>query len=136
MIRKELFPLLYLPCYVTFRFTDILRSLVSQPIMWLYDYHLGFTNATVIQKRNPHDYLKDFVSEIPAYKHTEEVVHLVSKVVSPSETIESNLYNAYVALEKKNIVNEKELQTLEAWLMDVKNLQQGFPESKASGITF
>ncbi|MEM6316942.1 MAG: hypothetical protein AAF960_04690, partial [Bacteroidota bacterium] len=44
---KELFPLLYLPSYVTFRFTDILRGLIAQPIMWLYDFQLGFTNATV-----------------------------------------------------------------------------------------
>jgi hypothetical protein len=36
IVRKELFPLLYLPTYVTFRFTDILRGLVAQPIMWLY----------------------------------------------------------------------------------------------------
>jgi len=64
-IRKELFPLLYLPTYVTFRFTDILRGLVAQPIMWLYDFQLGFTNATVVQKRNAHDFMKDFESEIP-----------------------------------------------------------------------
>ncbi|MEJ7663681.1 MAG: hypothetical protein WKG07_31160 [Hymenobacter sp.] len=60
MIRRELFPLLYLPAYVTFRFTDILRGLVAQPIMWAHGYRLGFTEATVIQVRNPHDYVKDF----------------------------------------------------------------------------
>lgn len=48
--RKELFALLYLPSTVTFRFTDILRGLIAQPIMWLYDYKLGVTNATVVQK--------------------------------------------------------------------------------------
>ena len=32
--RRELFPLLYLPALVTFRFTDILRGLVAQPVMW------------------------------------------------------------------------------------------------------
>src|ERR1035437_2121049 len=42
--RKELFPLLYLPTTVNFRFTDILRGFVAQPIMWLYDYFLGFTD--------------------------------------------------------------------------------------------
>ena len=43
LIRKELFALLYLPTYVTFRFTDILRGLVAQPIMWAAGYALGFT---------------------------------------------------------------------------------------------
>ena len=69
IIRKELFVLMYLPTYVTFRFTDILRGLVAQPIMWLYGYQLGFVNATVVQKRNPHDYMKDFISEIPMYEY-------------------------------------------------------------------
>ena len=64
--RKELFPLLYLPAYVTFRFTDILRGLIAQPIMWLYDYHLGYSGATVTQKRNAHDYFEDFQSMLRA----------------------------------------------------------------------
>lgn len=122
MIRKELFSLLYLPSYVTFRFTDILRSLVAQPIMWLYDYHLGFTNATVVQKRNPHDYMKDFISEIPMYEQSEKVFSLVSKAISASETIGVNLYNSYKSLLKENIVIEKELITLEAWLKDIKTV--------------
>lgn len=53
MFAKNLFPLMYLPCLVTFRFTDILRGLIAQPIMWLDHYNLGFTNATVIQKKTP-----------------------------------------------------------------------------------
>ena len=121
IIRKELFPLMYLPTYVTFRFTDILRGLVAQPIMWLYGYQLGFINATVTQKRNPHDYMKDFVSEIPMYQHCEKITELVSNSISKSESIETNLYNAYKALLIENIVCKKEMITLKAWLKDLKN---------------
>ena len=120
MIRKELFPLLYLPTYVTFRFTDILRGLVAQPIMWLYKYQLGFTNATVVQKRNPHDYMKDFVSEFPMYQNCEKVIGLVSNAISGSQNIQTNLYNAYAALLKENIVCSNEMTTLEAWLQDME----------------
>jgi hypothetical protein len=119
-IRKQLFSLLYLPTYVTFRFTDILRGLVAQPIMWLYDYHLGFTNATVVQKRNIHDFMKDFESEIPMYLHSEKIVELVSQVISKNQSIEDNLYNAYLSLRRKDIVNDQEIETLEAWLDDYK----------------
>jgi hypothetical protein len=119
LIRKELFSLLYLPTSVTFRFTDILRGLVAQPIMWLYDYLLGFTNATVIQKRNPHNYMNDFISEIPMYQHIEQVVELVSNSISRDKSIEDNLYNAYGALLKQNIVNDNEMKTLDAWLQDI-----------------
>lgn len=122
MIRKELFPLMYLPTYVTFRFTDILRGLIAQPIMWLYGYQLGFTNATVVQKRNPHDYMKDFISEIPMYQHGEKVIEVVSNAISESESIENNLYKAYMALLKEDIVCEKELITLQAWLADLDSV--------------
>lgn len=124
IIRKELFVLMYLPTYVTFRFTDILRGLVAQPIMWLYGYQLGFVNATVVQKRNPHDYMKDFISEIPMYEYCENVIELVSNSISKSESIETNLYNAYNSLLKEGIVCEMELKVLETWLLDIKSINE------------
>lgn len=123
IIRKELFALMYLPTYVTFRFTDILRGLIAQPIMWLYDYQLGFVNATVLQKRNPHDYMKDFLSEIPMYEHTYKVLELVLSSISKFESIETNLYNAYKSLLQANIVCKEEMITLEAWLNDLKRIK-------------
>ena len=120
MIRKELFALMYLPTYVTFRYTDILRGLVAQPLMWLYNYQLGFTNANVVQKRNPHDYMKDFISEIPMYETGEAVIEIVSGAVSASNSLEDNLHNAYRALLNKKIVIDKEMTTLEAWLKDIQ----------------
>ncbi len=119
--RKELFPLLYLPVSVNFRFTDILRGLIAQPIMWLYDYHLGFTNATVIQKRNPHDYQEDFISEIPMYQYSGQINSIVDAVISGENSIAANLRNVYHALREKNIVSGLELTTLEAWLADLQN---------------
>lgn len=121
IIRKELFPLMYLPTFVTFRFTDILRGLVAQPIMWLYGYQLGFNNATVIQKRNPHDYMKDFISEIPMYQHCERVIEVVSNSIKASDDIGANLYNAYRSLLTEDIVCAREMLTLEAWLKDLEH---------------
>jgi hypothetical protein len=118
-IINELFSLLYLPCHVTFRFTDILRGIIAQPIMWAAGYYLGFTDATVIQKRNPHDYFEDFISEIPMYNYVEKVVELVSGVVKVTNNIQDNLFNAYTQLEKNNIVSSKELKLLECWLFDM-----------------
>ena len=119
MFRKELFPLLYLPAHVTFRFTDILRGLVAQPIMWAAGYRLGFTDATVIQKRNPHDYMKDFASEIPCYLNCEEAVNIAMDAVKKTRSVPDNLYSVYRALGKNNIVEERELRLLELWLKDI-----------------
>ena len=117
-IRKELFPLLYLPVNVSFRFTDILRGLVAQPIMWLHGFHLGFTSATVVQKRNPHDYFNDFLSEIPMYQHCEKVVETVEKSILVNRTLSDNLYEAYRGLLNLNIVPLEEMSILQAWLAE------------------
>jgi pyridoxal biosynthesis lyase PdxS len=111
-----------MPVFVTFRFTDILRGLVAQPIMAAHGYQLGFIGATVIQKRNPHDYMKDFISEIPVYEHSRRVIEIVSEVVSPIQTIKCNLLAAYGELYRKGIVLEKELAALDAWLSDLEKI--------------
>jgi hypothetical protein len=117
--RKELFPLLYIPATVTFRFTDILRGYVAQPIMWLNNYSLGFTGATVLQERNPHNYLKDFKSEIPCYLQGEEVLEIVSKHISSSLSISDNLRIAYEELYKHGIVEKKEMSLVSSWIKDL-----------------
>ncbi len=121
-VRSELFPLLYLPAYVTFRFTDILRGLVAQPIMWAHGYRLGFTGATVIQVRNPHDYVKDFESEIPCYLHPNRVIATVSRAISPANTVGENLRRAYAELARENIVTAQEVELLDLWLADLAAL--------------
>ncbi len=117
--RSELFPLLYLPTDVTFRFTDILRGIVAQPIMSLYGFSLGFTSATVRQERNPHDYLKDFVSEIPMYQFGQQALEIVENSIDQSETLEHNLIRAYAALTMHGITTGREMQTLAAWVEDL-----------------
>lgn len=118
-IIRPLFPLLYLPAHVTFRFTDILRGLVAQPLMWLHGYSLGFTRATVIQERNPHDYMQDFISEFPMYLHCRDVVDIVSDAISESSSLVDNLHKAYSALLAREIVVAEEMHTLDAWLSEL-----------------
>lgn len=117
--RRELFPLLYMPAHVTFRFTDILRGLVAQPIIWAAGYRLGFTKATVVQERNPHDYLKDFQSEIPCYLHAVAVIDAVKSAIDPKSNVGDNLHRAYRELVRVGVVPQQELPLLEAWLKDV-----------------
>lgn len=122
MFRKELFVLLYLPTFVTFRFTDILRGLIAQPIMWSAGYQLGFVDATVIQKRNPHDYLKDFKSEVPMYVHSDKIINIVEGAISGSRSMSDNLYEAYKSLMNNGIVEAVEMASLAAWLRDIERL--------------
>jgi hypothetical protein len=113
--RRELFPLLFLPSFVTFRFTDILRGIIAQPILWAHGYQLGFLKATVVQKRNEHDYFKDYESEVPMYLHAEKALRLVQESVGRG-SVQDDLQASYQALLKAGIVEEKEMQVLDNWL--------------------
>jgi hypothetical protein len=122
--RKEFFSLLYLPSFVTFRFTDILRGLVAQPILWTQNYRLAFGGATVYQDRNEHDFLKDFESEIPVYLYGERVPALVLEAINKVEDIKEALRQSYKSLLNHKIVDKQEIDLLEAWISDLNFLNQ------------
>lgn len=115
----ELFPLLYLPSTVTFRFTDILRGYVAQPIMWSAGYQLGFVDASVTQVRNPHDYMRDFESEIPCYLDVEACIDVVTANIRPELDVAENLVLAYEALTDEGITRPDELRLLGLWLEEL-----------------
>jgi hypothetical protein len=117
--RKELFPLLYLPAFVNFRFTDILRGIVAQPILWRFGFRVGFGHASVRQDRNPHDFMRDFIDEFPMYRDAEEAFKVVFSAIANQHSIASALTAAYDALYKCDIVKSEELTLLDAWLYDV-----------------
>jgi len=56
------------------------------------------------------------------YLHAEKVISIVSESISHQYSIEDNLFRAYEALNKNNIVDKKELETVEAWIQDYKNV--------------
>ena len=117
--RKELFELLYLPSTVSFRFTDILRGLIAQPIMWSKGYRLGFTTATAFQKRNDHDLMDDFRQEVPMHAHSDTIAGLVTKAINSADSVGESLMKAYDVMCRKGIVDTRELVLLSAWLKDI-----------------
>jgi hypothetical protein len=120
--HKKAFPLLFLPAFVTFRFTDILRGFVAQPILWTKNSRAGFGGATVVQKRNIHDYHQDFESEIPMHLHTKTVIQTAKQTADPQLSYADNLINIYTELQKLSIVTKKELRLLMAWCNDIKKI--------------
>ena len=119
MFRRECFPLLYLPCTVSMRVCDILRSYVAQPIMWAAGYRLGFGGPIVRQERNQHDLMDDFAQELPLYMGMgESVVSAVQAVVSPTESMEDNLRVAYRSIIGIHGIGD-ESAALEEWLSSI-----------------
>jgi hypothetical protein len=120
----DLLPLMYLPAFVNFRVTDILRSYVAQPIMWAAGYRLGFTAATVRQIRNQHDVLEDFRSELPLYLEAEAMVAGIREAVRSDASVSDNLHHVYRHLARQGIVPDAERKLLAAWLEDVAALER------------
>jgi hypothetical protein len=120
---KETFPLLYLPAYVNFRVTDILRGYIAQIILWESNLKIGFGTASAIQERNPHNYLKDFESEIPLYIHSEKIIDVIKNSIKKDASISENLVNCYKGLYLANFVQKKELDLLNSWIKDIKKIK-------------
>ena len=112
------FPYLYLPTTVTFRFTDILRSLVAQRCFWAHGWRLGFHGPTARQERNEHDLLVDFRDELPCYLETARIVSRLD-ALSLGQDAAENLRRCYAALVEPGWVRSAELPVLETWLTAV-----------------
>ena len=108
---------------MSFRFTDILRGLVAQPILWQHGYKLGFVGATVTQERNPHDYIEDLKAELECYLSSEKIIEIVNRSLRSNASVSDNLYDAYNLLVGAGIVPGDEMTVLEHWLSDLSCLK-------------
>lgn len=117
----EAFPYLYLPCTVNFRFTDILRGYVAQRGIWAMGIKLAFTSASVYQARNEHNLMSDFINEIPCYTQVDKIIDLLDKVTLTGHP-EDDLRKIYELLFRAGIIKRVELDGINAWLEDLKEI--------------
>ena len=121
----DAFQLLYLPSYCSFRMTDIWRSFIAQRIAWLNGWAILFHEPTMRQERNVHNLLRDFNDEIPGYLHNSEICEALESLPLESgvEKIGDNLKVCYDKLVSMSLISREELQLLDAWLEDIKQLR-------------
>lgn len=117
---KEAFPLLYLPTWCNFRMTDIWRSFIAQRVAWTNGWHVLFHDATVYQRRNKHDLLKDFEDEMPGYLHNGKICDELQALELKAGTshIFENMERCYRVFIKQRLIDERELSLLDAWTSD------------------
>lgn len=117
----EVYPLLYLPTYCSFRMTDIWRSFVAQRVLWTCGWTVSFHSATVYQERNDHSLLKDFADEVPGYLNNARIAKELSALdlLQGSDHIAENLLRCYEALIALGLVGIEERSLLQAWLRDL-----------------
>ena len=121
-LDSDLFPLLYLPSTVSFRFTDILRGYIAQSVINSSSKNWGFYKATSYQERNYHNLMNDFRSEIIMYSSIEEIFQIIYESCKSTNSIVDNLINCYSSLYKNNFVKNEELKILSTWMSDLNSL--------------
>ena len=106
------------------RATDIWRGFVATKIIENYDWNLVFLNSTVVQKRNVHNLMDDFIQEIPVYNDTINFHKVLDelKLSAKYEDILVNMFKCYEKLVKEKILNKKELPLLKKWLKDINKI--------------
>ena len=120
---SSLFPLLYLPSTVSFRFTDILRGYVAQAVINVSSKSWGFYNATSYQERNDHNLMSDFRSEVSMYSNMEEIFEIIYQSCKTTNSIIDNFMDCYTSLSKKDFVKDEELRIVNSWLDDLNSLE-------------
>jgi len=112
------FPLLYLPCHVSFRMTDIWRSFVLQRLLWLYGEQVAFMPATVRQVRNEHNLMRDFDDEVVGYLNNKKIADRLDEVARSIDTGIGRIRSAralWAGLRELGSVPEIELKIFDAW---------------------
>ncbi|MEG0025388.1 MAG: STELLO glycosyltransferase family protein [Akkermansia sp.] len=117
---KEVFPLMYLPSFVSFRMTDIWRSFIAQRCVWAIGGKISFHIADVYQERNAHYLMKDFEDEIPGYMNNDRIAQVLQEtdLLEGRENVSQNLLTCYKKLVEIGIVPDKEIPLVEAWIRD------------------
>ena len=122
-LDSDLFPLLYLPSTVSFRFTDILRGYIAQAVINASSKNWGFYQATAYQERNVHNLMNDFRSEVSMYSNMEEIFQIIYQSCKTTNSIIDNFMDCYTSLSKKDFVKVEELRIVNSWLADLSLLR-------------
>jgi len=117
LFLKEVFPLLYLPCHVSFRMTDIWRSFVAQLGLWSAGNQLVFRNATVLQERNEHNLMRDFSDEVDGYLNNDRIASCLAELLDShrGKPLNDVVRAAWVSLRDIGILKDIELDIYDAW---------------------
>jgi hypothetical protein len=105
-INKELFMAMLIPSTVSFRYCDILRSIICNSLLRYTDNNLMYISPNVIQERNQHNLMDDFKSEYSMFIENENIINYIYCKPKCLYLIQasSKLPEIYNCLKNKNVV--------------------------------
>ncbi len=120
------FPCLYLPCFVSFRMTDIWRSFVAQSVLWARKGQVAFHSASVIQERNEHDLMEDFQDEVDGYLHNEAIAAVLEASladVDGNSSMNSLTRRQWLSLADNGFVSPREIDVLDLFFDSINSVE-------------
>jgi hypothetical protein len=117
----DVFPLLYVPSYCSFRMCDIWKSLIAQRCLWELNGGVTFHSPEATQDRNQHDLMRDFADEIPGYLKNKTIARVLRDTcLEPGpHAVAENLRRCYVELIRREIFPGQEISLVDLWLQDL-----------------
>lgn len=113
---KKLFPCLFIPTTVSFRYCDILRSIITHYILKITEKYLEIISPNVIQNRNQHDLIEDFTDEISMFITNETILDKIKINEYTNMSVVSLIKKIYSQLYDNEIVSNKEITIANSWL--------------------
>lgn len=114
------FPLLYLPCHVSFRMTDIWRSFIALAVLERAGGAVAFLAPTVEQLRNEHDLMNDFELEVVGYRFNDMIRTVLRQTLADrelaSELVPEAMLDCMAALVNAGHMRAAELAVGSAWI--------------------
>lgn len=114
-LNKNIFYLLYIPSFISFRYCDILKMYIAQKFISKDNLRLSFLESMVFQKRNVHNLMKDFNDEIEMFNSTEKLIQILDKTII-NDRIESFISIYKNLIDVSIIKDKKELDIINEWI--------------------
>jgi hypothetical protein len=123
-LNKSIFPCLFIPSTVSFRYCDILRGIITNVVLKYMGLNMGYISKNVVQNRNKHNLMQDFISEIPMFIGNENILDFIQDSCDNGMNVKDLLRTIYANLFDKNYISKKDVVLLEKWLNYFKGVEK------------
>jgi hypothetical protein len=113
------FVCLYLPFTASFRMTDIWRSFAAQVCVQSLRGNIAFRQASMFQRRNEHNLIRDFADEISGYLNNHAIMARLSALAFEyEESAGARLRRCYGEMVDGRYLRADEMRYADYWLED------------------
>lgn len=115
-LDKTIFQSMFIPTTVSFRYCDILRSIIINYICFYKNKYIGIISPNVTQHRNYHNLMLDFKDEIDMFICNENIDDYISKDCYKSMDTCKLIKQIYHNLYDNKILKKNDLDILDIWM--------------------